>query len=383
MRQPTCARAVAARSHHAHIRVVLGGGSAVVDDAYRVLVVDDDPDVAMYTRTVLERRGGCLVKAIGDPRLARQVVADFRPDVVVTDIEMPGMTGLELLAQLRADEPGLPVVVMTAHVSVDYAVSALRSQADEFLTKPVSSADLVSVVTRLALEGRAIRAAAEPAEVVLAVGAHPDDVEIGVGGILAAHRAKGDQVVILTLSRGGQGGSPDDRQHESLRSADLLGARLFLEDLVDTEITNTGPTVQIIERIVREVNPSIVYTHTSHDRHQDHRAVHEATVVATRAVGTVACFQSPSSTVDFHPTRFVAIDGFTETKLALLDCFRSQADIRSYLDPEFVLATARYWSRYGSSKSVEPLEILRESSDMSMRSRKRDGAARSGLGESR
>lgn len=340
-------------------------------DAFRVLVVDDDPDVALYTRTVLERRAGVVVKAVGNPQAALDAIDSFNPDVIVTDIEMPGMTGLELLARVRAAQQHLPVVVMTAHVSVDYAVNALRGQADEFLTKPVKSSELVSVVTRLAEEGRKARESAEAREVILAVGAHPDDVEIGVGGILASHRAKGDHVVILTLSRGAQGGSPDDRQHESLRSAELLGARLFLEDLVDTEITNTGPTVQIIERVVNEVKPSIVYVHSSHDRHQDHRATHEATVVATRAVGTVACYQSPSSTVDFRPTRFVGIDDFIDKKLELLRCFESQSGIRSYLEPDFVVATARYWSRYGGGRIVEPLEILRETADMSTPVRKR------------
>jgi len=344
------------------------------EDAYRVLVVDDDPDVAQYTRTILERRSQCIVRAVSDAQQARLAMTEFRPDVVVTDIEMPGMTGLELLRVLRADRPDLPVIVMTAHVSVEYAVSALRGQADEFITKPIDSSHLAATVLRLAEEGRARRVPEQPREYVLAVGAHPDDVEIGVGGILAAHRAAGDQVVILTLSRGGKGGSPEDRQHESLASADLLGARLFLEDLVDTEITNTGPTVEIIERVVREVNPTIVYTHSVHDRHQDHRATHEATIVATRAVDTIACFQSPSSTVDFRPTRFVSIDGFTEKKLELLACFQSQSQIRNYLDPEFVLATARYWSRFGSGESVEPLEILRETADMSMPARKRSSA---------
>ena len=51
----------------------------------------------------------------------------------------------------------------------------------------------------------------------------------------------------------------------------------------------------------------------------DHRAVHESTLVATRTVRTVACFQSPSSTVDFRPSRFVSIDGYTEQKLRLLE----------------------------------------------------------------
>lgn len=340
-------------------------------DAYRVLVVDDDPDVAEYTRTVLARRTDCVVRAVNDASQARSAVDEFQPDVVVTDIEMPGMTGLELLVLLRAENPNLPVIVMTAHVSVDYAVGALRGQADEFITKPIDSNHLVATVLRLAENGRANQDNARPKEYVLAVGAHPDDVEIGVGGILASHRAAGDQVVILTLSRGGKGGSPEDRQHESLASAELLGARLFLEDLVDTEIANTGPTVAIIERVVREINPTIVYTHTIHDRHQDHRATHEATIVATRSVDTVACFQSPSSTVDFRPTRFVSIEGFTDTKLALLACFQSQSVLRDYLDPEFVLATSRYWSRYGGGKNVEPLEILRETADMSMPVRKR------------
>lgn len=355
----------------------------MVDDAYRVLVVDDDPDVAMYTRLVLERRAGCIVESLGDARLARQVVTDFRPDVVVTDIEMPGMTGLELLAQLRADVPGLPVIIMTAHVSVSYAVGAMRSQADEFFTKPVSSADLVSVVTRLAREGRSNRAHADPREMVLAVGAHPDDVEIGVGGTLAAHHAKGDQVTILTLSRGSRGGSLDERRAASIRAADLIGAQLIFEDLTDTEIATAGASARIIERVVGEINPSIVYTHTSHDQRQDHRAVHEATIQATRAVETVACYQTPLTTVDFHPTRFMSIEGFQETKLAMLQCFQSQTEARSYLEPEMVLATARYWSRFGGGALAEPLEVLRDTSDMSITRRKRDTTPRSTAREPR
>jgi sigma-B regulation protein RsbU (phosphoserine phosphatase) len=120
------------------------------EDHYRVLVVDDDPDVAELTRTVLERRAGCEVIALNDPRLVASTIEDFQPDVVVTDIEMPGMTGIELLRLVRAARPGLPVVVMTAHISAEYAIGALRGQADEFLTKPIASADLAATVLRLA-----------------------------------------------------------------------------------------------------------------------------------------------------------------------------------------------------------------------------------------
>ncbi|WP_158863407.1 response regulator [Leifsonia sp. AG29] len=332
---------------------------------YRVVVIEDDPDVAFFMKTVLEKRADALVTAITDPSLALSVIAQFEPDIVVTDIEMPGISGLDLLKELRGQYPGMPVVVMTAHVSVDYAVSALRAQADEFLTKPIASAELVAIVNRLAAEGRTKRAAHRQ-QVVLAIGAHPDDVEIGVGGILAAHRDAGNQVVILTLSRGSRGGDAEDRQHESLASAELLGARLFLEDLEDTKIPVADPTVGIIERVVAEVKPDIVYTHSSHDRHQDHQAVHAATVVATRTVRTVCCYQSPSATIDFRPTRFVPIDGFTDTKLQLIECFRSQTEVRDYLEPDLVRATARYWSRFGGGRNCEPLEVMRDTADISM-----------------
>ncbi|MCU1524100.1 MAG: response regulator [Microbacteriaceae bacterium] len=337
----------------------------MVAQPYRVIVVEDDTDVAFYTKTALEKRG-CVVRVVFDPMLAGAAIASFEPDVVITDIEMPGLTGLDLIDQIRAERPGTPVVVMTAHVSIDYAIAALRSQADEFLTKPVTSSDLISVVTRLGEEFRRARAATPPHDIVLAIGAHPDDVEIGVGGLLAAHRAAGDSVTILTLSRGARGGEADDRQNESLAAAELLGARLFLEDLVDTQISNADPTIDIIERVVRETAPTIVYTHSNHDRHQDHRAVHDATLVATCAVRTVACYQSPSATVDFRPNRFVSIDGFTDAKIALLSCFASQAAIRWYLEPDVVVATARYWSRYGGGTSSEPLEIVRDSADVSV-----------------
>lgn len=330
--------------------------------APRVLVVDDDPDVALLVKVLLERRAGSTVEIAPDGASALAAVGQFAPDVVVTDIEMPGLSGLELLEELRRCVPGTPVIVMTAHVSVDYAVSALRSQADEFLTKPLDNARLVEAVQRLASEGR--RTHGRRREVVLAIGAHPDDVEIGVGGVLAAHAHAGDELTILTLSRGARGGDADSRQGESLAAAEILGARLFLKDLVDTEISGGGATVRLIEEVVAEVSPTVVYTHSGNDRHQDHRAVSEATVVATRRVGTVACYQSPSTTIEFRPTRFVRIDDFLDRKLELLECFRSQTATRDYLDPEFVAATARYWSRFGGGSAVEPLEVVRETAEL-------------------
>jgi two-component system response regulator HydG len=334
-------------------------GESAMNRALRVLVVEDDHDLAEYARVVLARHAGITVDVVADGRTAIETIRRVGTDILISDIQLPGMTGLELATEARRVDPALPIAMMTAYPSVDYAVTALRNQIDEFLIKPVSAAQFATTLRSL-IDLRDGRDAASRSQVVLAIGAHPDDVEIGVGGMLAAHRAAGDAVVILTMSRGARGGDAGSRQHESLAAAELIGARLFLEDLQDTKIGPADPTVSIIERVVAEVNPTVAYTHSQYDRHQDHRAVHQAASVATRGVPTFACYQSPSATVDFQPNRFVPIDGFTDTKLALLSCFASQSGIRDYLEPDFVLATARYWSRFGGGTNCEPLEVIRD-----------------------
>lgn len=327
--------------------------------ANRVLVVDDDRDVATLVKIMLEREGSYVVDTVGDGIAALAAAKATQPELVITDVEMPGLNGIDLVKELRQVTPDVPVIVMTAHVSVESAVSALRVQADEYLTKPIDRSRLLQTAARL-IADRQARKKVRPAQVVLAIGAHPDDAEIGVGGTLAAHAAAGDEITILTLSRGARGGDADNRQNESLAAAEMLGARLFLKELVDTEISNGGPTVRLIEEVVREVQPTVVYTHSVHDRHQDHRAVAEASLVAARRIGTIACYQSPSATIDFRPTRFVQIDQFLRRKLEMIECFASQASTRDYLDPDFIVATARYWTRFGEGTAVEPLEVVRE-----------------------
>jgi CheY-like chemotaxis protein len=323
-------------------------------EPYRVIVVEDDADVALYTKTVLER-AGCVVLTLGDGREAAKHVAEFEPDVVVTDIELPGMSGLDLIAQMREVRPSLPILVMTAHASVDYAVSALRNQADEFLTKPVTAAILLGHVNRLAEVGRAAAASAPKPQVVLAIGAHPDDVEVGVGGILSAHRAAGDTVTILTLSKGMRDGGIHAAWNEGSASAGVIGATLVLEEALDAP-------AEAISKVIAQLEPTVVYVHSKNDDNRDHRAVHEAALVAASKVSTVACYQGNGATVNFRPNRFICIDGHTDAKLEMLACFGGddEASRPAYLDPDFTLATARAWSRFGRGTYNEPLEIVRD-----------------------
>src|SRR5512141_2961315 len=115
-----------------------------------VLVVEDDADLGAFLREALRRRIDRPVVLAADGREALRILGETAVDVLVTDIQMPGMTGLELVEQVRVTQPALPIIMMTAHASVDYAVSALRHQVDEFLVKPVAAAELVPKVKELA-----------------------------------------------------------------------------------------------------------------------------------------------------------------------------------------------------------------------------------------
>ncbi len=72
------------------------------------------------------------------------------------------------------------------------------------------------------------------------------------------------------------------------------------------------------------------------------------------------CYQAPSSTVDFRPTRFVSIDAFLDRKIEAIGAYGSQVEIRSYLDEELLRSTARYWARFANTRYVEPLEVVRD-----------------------
>jgi two-component system, NtrC family, response regulator HydG len=332
-----------------------GGGES--GQRGRILLVDDDPALGGYLRRALTS-GGFEVTHELDSEGALGRVHTEQWDLLITDIELPGMSGLELLQRVRELLPGLPVVVVTGHPTVDYAVSALRGAAAEFLMKPVARDELLAKAAELIAAARAARS--EHRETVLAIGAHPDDVEIGAGGTLAAHGEAGDGLAILTLSRGAIGGDMDKRAREAQQAAGMLGARLFLRDLEDTHIPEGNPTIAMIEEVVAEIRPTVVYTHSLHDLHQDHRSVYRAAMVACRKVGRVRCFQSPSATIDYRPTYFVTVDDYIGRKLKVIDAFSSQASIRDYMEPELITATARYWARYATGTFAEPFETVRD-----------------------
>ncbi len=133
---------------------------------------------------------------------------------------------------------------------------------------------------------------------------------------------------MLTMSRGARGGRDAARAGESREAARMLGAALYLEDMEDTRITESDPTIGAIRAVDRH-GPAHRPVHAlQHDLHQDHRNTHRAAMVAAREVGSVYCFQSPSATVDFRPARFTDIEEQITAKLAAIAAFASQATVR-------------------------------------------------------
>jgi DNA-binding NtrC family response regulator len=121
----------------------------------RILVVDDEANARNALAEIL-RDEGLTVETAADGYKALPKIQDFCPEVVLTDLKMPGMDGVELMSRVHAHDPDVGVVVMTAFGAVDSAVQAMRQGAADYLTKPLN-ADALIVVLRRTLESCRLR----------------------------------------------------------------------------------------------------------------------------------------------------------------------------------------------------------------------------------
>jgi len=124
----------------------------------RVLIVDDEANARMALAELL-RDEGYSVETAADGFKALPKLDEFAPDVVVTDLKMPGIDGIELMHKVRERDPDCVLVVMTAYGAIDTAVKAMREGAADYLTKPINIEEMSLVLAR-ELERKRLRAEA-------------------------------------------------------------------------------------------------------------------------------------------------------------------------------------------------------------------------------
>jgi two-component system nitrogen regulation response regulator GlnG len=202
-----------------------------------VWVVDDDASI----RWVLERalkQGGMSTTLFEESEAVLSALRRDEPDVLVTDIRMPGRSGLQLLEEIRAKRPRLPVIVMTAHSDLDSAVAAYQGGAFEYLPKPFDIDQAIELVRRAASPGqRADPTAAESRRIPEMLGHAPAMQEV----FRAIGRLSRSSMTVLITGESGTGKELVARalHRHSPRAAKAfiaLNTSAFTADLLESEL---------------------------------------------------------------------------------------------------------------------------------------------------
>lgn len=336
---------------------------------FQILLIEDTLDQALHLRTLLESELSCRVTLAQDGIRGGQLAENQEWDLVITDLNLPGRDGVQLIRASKELHPEMPIIATTAYTGLDYAERAQEAGVDALLEKPLEREELLEEARRLlGISGpgeapNETAAAPEPAvpartETVLAIGALPGDVELGCGGILLRHRDRGHRVVILHITAGGEGSDPGDKS-DAQESAQVLGAHLVIGEAFEEEVPDPQDMMTLVERTVEDFQPTTVYVPSPHDVRESRLNTHRAADLGAANVPNFYCYQAPTTNMEFEPTLFVDVTDYMDTKLAALRHYRAQVVGRPHLDPEFVRSNARYWGRFLGYGEAEPLEVVR------------------------
>jgi len=111
----------------------------------KVLIVDDEPAIREVLEMILQE-WGYEVRLASDGSEAKDLVESYDPEIVISDVVMPQLSGLDLLRCLKAGNPNRPVILVTAHASIDLAVESMKQGAQDFVTKPMDYPKLRSIL---------------------------------------------------------------------------------------------------------------------------------------------------------------------------------------------------------------------------------------------
>ncbi|MDI6687043.1 MAG: PIG-L deacetylase family protein [Desulfobacterales bacterium] len=162
---------------------------------------------------------------------------------------------------------------------------------------------------------------------ILAIGAHPDDIEIGCAGNLLKYANAGHDVYLLVMTPGEKGGEAEKRKEEQARSAEIMNVRdLFWGEYNDTQLAVClNNMISDIEAVAKKIKPDFVFVNYGDDTHQDHRALSRATISATRYIKNVIFYETPT-TNNFSPTLFIDLKDTMDKKITVLLAHKSQVE---------------------------------------------------------
>lgn len=197
---------------------------------------------------------------------------------------------------------------------------------------------------------------------VLAIGAHPDDIEFGCGGTLTRYSQRGHDVFLFVATDGGLGGDPAVRRREQEEAALVMGVRqVFWGGYHDTEVPLDRELIVKIESVIREVKPALIFVNYPDDTHQDHRNLAQGTVSATRYVPNFLFFEVPS-TQHFVPNCYADIEKVLDRKLGCLEAHRSQVtktNIEDLTILELAVSCANFRGIQARVKYAEAFQSVR------------------------
>jgi len=196
---------------------------------------------------------------------------------------------------------------------------------------------------------------------VLAFGAHPDDIEIGMGGTVARHASAGDRVVMAVVTIPN---NRETRRGEAERAAGVLGADLMILDIPLDELGHSRTVVKKFDKLLEAVTPDVIYTHWNMDSHQDHNAVSLATITASRENRCAVLMYEqtiPGGIVPwaFRAQSYVDITPYMPMKMESIAMHKSQVRANGDLWIHGVKGRAMYRGYQVNAEFAESFEVVK------------------------
>ena len=209
---------------------------------------------------------------------------------------------------------------------------------------------------------------------VLAIGAHPDDIEFGCFGTLKKHKDQGDNVTLLVMTQSDVKDAHTGKvtrdsgmsKIEANKAAELLGAKLILGPFQDTKVPFDSESVGFIENIIKEKEINWIYTHWAGDTHQDHINTLNATMAAARLVKNVLCYEQVPlpRMATTHPVANYYVDITDTMNFKLEGCDVHKSQINKFKEHGFdmidnVETLAKFRGNQCGLKYAEAFNILK------------------------